>query len=129
MWNLVNAQWKKVPYKHMYLFKMVSRVARKDEGILEVQNKMGLDMQPNSFASILSPACMGPDFPWIVYRDRLSNCTHKLEGTCMIAINSYMMLFCWHYMHICALYICYLRGQTLTPFASWKTSTICSVRC
>lgn len=32
----------------------------------------------------------------------------------MIAINSYMMMFGWHYMHICALYISYLRGQTDT---------------
>lgn len=83
----------KMPYKHTYLFKMVYGVARKDEGILVLQNKMRPDVQPNSFTGILSPACMGLDFSLIVYKDKLSNCTHKLEGTCMIAINSYMMFF------------------------------------
>lgn len=77
----------------MYLFKMVYGVARKDEGIPVLWKKMRLDVQANSFTSILSPACMGLDFSWIIYKDKLSNYVHKLEGTCMIAINSYMMLF------------------------------------
>lgn len=59
-----------MPYKHINPFKIVCRVARKDNGIFVLQNKIGLDMQPNSFTSILSPACMGLDFSQTVYKDK-----------------------------------------------------------
>lgn len=88
---------------------------------LVLQNKMGPDVQPNSIANLLSATCIVLDFSWILYKDRLGNGTRKLKVTCATAVNTYILLFCWYYMHIRALYICYLRGQTLTPCASWKT--------
>lgn len=96
------------------------------------QTKMGLDVQPHSTPNLFLPMCislMVHVFSWIVYKYALDNCPYKHEIICAIAFKAYVLLFCCHYIHICAFYdISYLKWHTLTPCASWKTKTICNVK-